>query len=74
MYKNPVCASQKTHYTSITNINRLILFRETNSGYCKYYIKYTNTFFGQNAEFTTVIRDWKTEIVEPERCRGDDHC
>jgi hypothetical protein len=40
--------------------NPVCASQETNSGYCKHYIKYPNTFFGQIAEFSIVIRDWKT--------------
>jgi hypothetical protein len=44
----------KTHYTSATNINRLMLFNETVAVYCENHTKHTDTLCGQNAEFQHV--------------------
>jgi hypothetical protein len=51
MYTNSVPTSQEIYYISVTEISRLMLFRETSAVYCENRMKHTNTLYGQNAEF-----------------------
>jgi hypothetical protein len=49
--KNSIPTSQETHYVSATNINWLILFRETIALYCESRKKHKITLCGKDAEF-----------------------
>jgi hypothetical protein len=52
IYKNSVRTSQETHYISVAETSRLMLFREKKFAVCcENHVKHTNTFCGQNAEF-----------------------
>jgi hypothetical protein len=50
-YVNPVHTSQETHYVSIKEPNRLMLFVETVALYCENHTEQTDTLCGQNVEF-----------------------
>jgi hypothetical protein len=54
IYKNPVRASQETHYVSATESNRLMLFREIIAAYCENHTEHINTLCGQNAEIIII--------------------
>jgi hypothetical protein len=50
-YSNPLPrTSQKTHYVSAAETNRVMLFRETVAVYCENHKEHTETLCGQNAE------------------------
>jgi hypothetical protein len=49
LYNNTLRISQKTHYVSTTEPNRLILFRETVAVYCENHAEHIDTLCGQNA-------------------------
>jgi hypothetical protein len=44
---------QETHYVSATELNRLMLFRETVAGYCENHTEHNDTLCGQNAVRTS---------------------
>jgi hypothetical protein len=56
MYKKSIRSKQETLYVSATNINRLMLFRETDA----------NTFLEHNAEYVeaggTYINHWDFKV------------
>jgi hypothetical protein len=56
IYTNSVRTSQKTHYVSATETNRLMPFRETVDVYCENHTEHTNTriLCAQNVEFLNV--------------------
>jgi hypothetical protein len=43
IYKNSVRTSKETHYVSVTETNRLMLFGETVAVYCENHTEYTDT-------------------------------
>jgi hypothetical protein len=49
LFKNSVRTSQETHYVSVTEPNKLMLFRETVAVYCENHTEHINTLCGQNA-------------------------
>jgi hypothetical protein len=51
MCKYSVRTSEKTHYVSATETNRLMLFRETVAVFSENRVEHTNTLCGQNADF-----------------------
>jgi hypothetical protein len=51
-YTNPTFISQKTHYVSTTETNRLIMFRETVAVYCENHTEHTNDCAGRMQSFT----------------------
>jgi hypothetical protein len=52
MYTNSVCTSQETHYVSVTETGRLMLFGETVAVYCENHTEHTDTLCGPNAVFS----------------------
>jgi hypothetical protein len=70
-HTDTVHTSQKTHYVSATEPDRLMLFGKTVAVYCENHTEHINTLWGQNAEFPNVKAD---DTYDYHSLRGTINC